>query len=49
MKIAVIGVGAVGFFLCKYLLEKTDFAIKCADKSIRNLKKNLNNLETLKD
>lgn len=39
MKIAVIGVGAVGFFLCKYLLEKTDFAIKCADKSIRNLKK----------
>lgn len=39
MKIAVIGVGAVGFFLCKYFLEKTDFTIKCADKSIRNLKK----------
>ncbi|MGB9711288.1 MAG: saccharopine dehydrogenase family protein [Thermodesulfovibrio sp.] len=39
MKIAVIGIGAVGFFLCRYFLEKTDFTIKCADKSIRNLRK----------
>ncbi|WP_353683532.1 saccharopine dehydrogenase NADP-binding domain-containing protein [Thermodesulfovibrio sp. 3907-1M] len=39
MKIAVIGVGAVGFFLCRYFLEKTDFTIKCADKSIRNLRR----------
>lgn len=39
MKVALIGIGTIGFFLCKYFLEKTDFTIKCADKSLRNLRK----------
>ncbi|MCX7724255.1 MAG: saccharopine dehydrogenase NADP-binding domain-containing protein [Thermodesulfovibrio sp.] len=39
MKIVVVGIGAVGFFLCKYFIENTDFKIKCVDKSIRNLRR----------
>ncbi|MEN2986290.1 MAG: saccharopine dehydrogenase NADP-binding domain-containing protein [Thermodesulfovibrionaceae bacterium] len=39
MIVALVGIGAVGFFLCKYLLEKTDFTLKCIDKSVRNLRK----------
>ncbi|GAB6183217.1 saccharopine dehydrogenase family protein [Thermodesulfovibrio hydrogeniphilus] len=37
MKIAVVGIGAVGFFICKYFLNKTDFYIKAIDKSTKNL------------
>ncbi len=39
MKIAVIGIGAVGFFICKYFLNKTDFFVKAIDKSTKNLSK----------
>lgn len=39
MIVAVVGVGAVGFFLCKYLLDRTEFNLKCIDKSQRNLRR----------
>ncbi len=37
MKVTIVGVGAVGYFICKYLLTKTDFSIKAVDKSQKNL------------